>query len=165
MTPNKSLSNQVILGIDPGYDRIGWAVGSKLNSKLEILDLGCIQTNKKDDLFSRYQALEKELSEIIDRYTPNELAIETLFFSKNKKTALQVSEARGVIISSCVKNSLEIFEYYPNQIKLVVTGNGQADKQAVEKMVRLQLKLPREKIIDDAIDAIAIVLTHDVTRR
>lgn len=155
----------VILGIDPGYDRIGWAIGLGLGSHPEIINYGCIQTKKNDSLVKRYQTLDDELSKIISLEQPHELAIETLYFSKNKKTALQVSEARGVILSCCFRHQLNIHEYHPNQIKLAVTGNGQANKVAMEKMVRLQLKIPKEKIIDDAIDAIAIVLTHAVTRR
>ena len=161
-TPNNQL---IVLGIDPGYDRIGWAIGKGLGSKPEIIDFGCIQTNKKEEIFDRYQFIENKLQKIIEQYQPQELAIETLFFSKNKKTALQVSEARGVILSCCTRNKLNIFEYFPNQIKLAVTGNGQATKAAMEKMIHLQLDIPRKKIIDDAIDAIGIVLTHAVTRR
>ena len=161
-TPN---NQPVTLGIDPGYDRIGWAIGRGLGSKPAIIDFGCIQTDKKDHLFDRYQAIENQLQKIIKQYQPHDLAIETLFFSKNKKTALQVSEARGVILSCCTRNNLSISEYYPNQIKLTVTGNGQANKVAVEKMIRLQLDIPNQKIIDDAIDAIGIVLTHAILKR
>jgi crossover junction endodeoxyribonuclease RuvC len=158
-------SNQIItLGIDPGYDRIGWSIGHGLGSKPKIIDFGCIQTSKTESLFDRYQFIEKHLQKIIEQYNPHDLAIETLFFSKNKKTALQVSEARGVILSCCTRNNLNIFEYYPNQIKLTVTGNGQANKTAIEKMVRLQLDIPQKKIVDDAIDAIGIVLTHAILK-
>jgi len=161
-----ALDNQLItLGIDPGYDRIGWAIGKGLDSKPEIISFGCIQTNKKDSLFQRYQALEQQLQKIIDQYHPQDLAIETLFFSKNKTTALKVSEARGVILSCCTRNKLNIAQYHPNQIKLTVTGSGQANKIAMEKMVRLQLNIPPVKIIDDAIDAIGIVLTHAILKR
>lgn len=155
----------LILGIDPGYDRIGWAIGQGASPKPTILDFGCIQTNKNDSLVERYQAIEQQLQQIITQYQPIVLAIETLFFSKNKTTALKVSEARGVILSSCARNKLDIFEYHPNQIKLTVTGNGHANKAALEKMVHLQLDLPHQKIIDDAIDAIGIVMTHAILKR
>lgn len=160
-TPTKQL---ITLGIDPGYDRIGWAIGKGSGPKPEIIDFDCIQTNKKESIFNRYQAIDTQLQKIIKQYQPHDLAIETLFFSKNKKTALQVSEARGVILSCCTRNKLHIFEYYPNQIKLTVTGHGQANKAAVEKMIRLQLNIPPVKIIDDAIDAIGIVLTHAILK-
>ena len=158
-------SNLTILGIDPGYDRIGWAINKGLGSKPEGINFGCIQTNKEDSIFDRYQDIELQLQKIISQYKPDVLAIETLFFSKNKTTALKVSEARGVILSCCTRNKLNIYEYHPNQIKLTVTGNGQANKAAVEKMIRLQLDIPSVKIIDDAIDAIGIAMTHAILKR
>lgn len=154
--------NNVTLAIDPGYDRIGWAVGEGKGDKPKVLGYGCIQTLKTDTLTKRYRQLEVDLQKIIDQYQPTKLAIETLFFSKNTTTALKVAEARGIIIGNCVRNNLDVFEYHPNTIKLTVTGNGKADKKAMEKMVRLQLPLPATKIIDDAIDALAILLTHAI---
>jgi crossover junction endodeoxyribonuclease RuvC len=158
-------NKEIILGIDPGYDRLGWAIGYKTkNRQVETIDYGCIQTNKKDSLFNRYEQIILELNKILEKYKPKYLAIETLFFSKNTKTAMKVSEARGVIISLCLQFNLEIFEYHPVQIKQAVAGHGQADKKAVDKMTRLQLNLNNDKkIIDDAMDALAIVLTHGVS--
>ena len=103
------------------------------------------------------------MDEIIKHFSPTQLAIETLFFSKNKKTALRVSEARGVIIAKCLDHSLEVFEYDPVKIKMAVTGNGAANKEAVEKMVRMQVSGSMNKHIDDAIDAVAIAMTHCFT--
>lgn len=160
-----SEKGSIVLGIDPGYDRLGWAVARVNSTTPEILKYGCLQTKKSNDLAERYLSLEKQLVEIIEKWQPAQLAIETLFFARNKNTALKVSESRGVVLSCCARHHLTIFEYYPNQIKLAAAGHGQADKRAVEKMVRLQLKLRDEKIIDDAIDALAIILTHAVTRR
>lgn len=154
----------IILGIDPGYDRLGWAIGRGLNQTPQILAYGCLQTKSGDSLSQRYLSLDKQLTQILEKWQPTQLAIETLFFSKNKTTALKVSESRGVVLSCCARHGLKIFEYHPNQIKLAAAGHGHADKRAVEKMVRLQLKLKNEKIIDDAIDALAIVLTHAVSQ-
>ncbi|MBP7740820.1 crossover junction endodeoxyribonuclease RuvC [Candidatus Woesebacteria bacterium] len=156
-TTNQNLK---ILGIDPGYDRVGWAVGIYKNSKFEVEDLGCIQTNKKDDIFGRYNQIINELQSVIEKFSPNSLAIEMLYFAKNKKTALRVSEARGVIISIALNSGLEVFEYSPNEIKLAVTGSGAADKQAVEKMVKMQISYNLNGQIDDAIDALAVAMTH-----
>ncbi|MEN8253708.1 MAG: crossover junction endodeoxyribonuclease RuvC [Patescibacteria group bacterium] len=156
----KNKNPQIILGIDPGYDRVGYCLAQILNSKLEILDFGCIQTNKQNSLTQRYQETSKNLNKIIKKYKPNILAIETVLFSVNKKTAMRVAEAKGVITQICLTNNLEIFEYNPNQIKLAITGNGKADKKAVEKMLKLELKLPNKKTLDDAMDAIAIAQTH-----
>ncbi len=151
-----------ILGIDPGYDRLGWAIARQNGQNWTQLKLGCIQTDKTNDLFQRYVSLDQQLQAIIDKFKPQRAAIESLFFFKNKKTALKVSEARGVVISNLIKNQLEIVEYTPLQIKQTVTGYGRADKKAVEKMIRLEFNLKDDKIIDDAIDALAVILTDTI---
>lgn len=156
-------SKIVVLGIDPGYDRVGWSIAQKNGSQFTCIALGTIQTDKTANIFSRFKHIQSVLHEIIEHFKPTQLAIETLFFSKNKKTAMRVSEARGVIIGACLKHNLEVFEYDPVQIKLAVTGNGKANKEAVEKMVRLQVNGSMNKNIDDAIDAVAISMTHCYT--
>ncbi|MBD3279706.1 MAG: crossover junction endodeoxyribonuclease RuvC [Candidatus Pacebacteria bacterium] len=153
----------VVLGIDPGYDRIGWAVGQISRRQLKLQDYGCLTTSKKLPLMQRYQQLIKQTQQLIKKFRPQQLAIESLFFFKNKKTALKVSEARGVMLAELLKQQVKVFEYTPLQIKQAVTGYGRANKQAVAKMVRLQLKLTQKKIIDDAIDALAVLITHQVS--
>lgn len=158
-------NNPIVLGLDPGYDRIGWAVGRHTDKRqVEVIAFGCIQTDKKQLLTHRYQQLIKELSAVLQEYQPSEVAIESIFFSKSKKTALTVAESRGVIISCCLHHTNHILDYSPPTIKLAVTGNGAAPKAAVDKMVRLQTILPTQattgKILDDAIDAVAILITH-----
>ena len=151
--------NQIILAIDPGFDRIGWAVGTKNHAQIKLMDYGLIQTNRDFNLHQRYQQISDQITTIIDKFQPNICAIEKLFFSRNKTTALKVSEARGVIINTCLNLGLSISEYTPNQIKLAATGSGTADKVAIEKMIRSQLNLTHSKIIDDVCDALAILLT------
>ena len=155
-------SGPTILGIDPGYGRLGWAIGQKSGAGWSQVELGCIQTPKTQNLFERYLVLEEELQQGIEQYQPQEAAIETLFFSKNRKTAMEVSESRGVVLACLIRNKLKISQYAPNQIKQTVTGYGRADKKAVEKMIRMEFKLRNKKILDDAIDALAIVLTHTI---
>jgi len=162
---NKQKKPTTILGIDTGYDRVGWAVGNYQNSKFNTLAMGCIQTNKDSDIFKRYSQIITKLQEITNKYSPNHLAIETLFFSKNKKTALRVSEARGVIISTLLNKDLEVFEYSPNTIKLTVAGSGAANKQAIKKMIELQIKYNLKGQIDDAIDALAVAMTHGIIKK
>lgn len=157
-------TTETILGIDPGYDRVGWSVGVFQNSKFQVQDLGCVQTNKNEDIFMRYAQIIKELKKITKKYSPKVLAIETLFFAKNKKTALRVSEARGIIIATLLDEGLEVFEYSPNAIKLAVTGTGSADKLAIKKMVKVQIKYDLKDQIDDAIDALAVAMTHGFTK-
>lgn len=155
-----NITSEIILAIDPGYDRVGWSIAKKEKGKFICIALGTIQTDKKANIFTRFKHIQNDLNEIIKHFNPTQLAIETLFFSKNKKTAMRVSEARGVIIAKCLDHNLEVFEYDPVQIKMAVTGNGAANKQAVEKMVRIQVNGSMNKHIDDAIDAVAIGMTH-----
>ncbi|HCR81156.1 MAG: Crossover junction endodeoxyribonuclease RuvC [Candidatus Pacebacteria bacterium GW2011_GWB1_47_8] len=156
---------EVILGIDPGYDRVGWAVGVALRNQWQLIHYGVIQTDRALPLTERYQSLTNQLTTLIKTHSPQIAVIESLFFFKNQKTALKVSEARGVIIKTCLTHNLKIAEFTPLQIKQAVTGYGRADKKSVEKMVRLQLKLTDRKIIDDAIDALAIMLTYRVQNK
>lgn len=152
-----------IIGIDPGYDRLGWAVGQvSPTGQVTIIQYGCIVTKKTEPIFQRYQSLIAQLESILTQHQPNEAAVETLFFSKNTSTALRVSEARGVIISALLSQSCAVYEYNPMSIKQAVTGTGSADKAAVTKMVMLQLKLgaAAKTELDDTMDALAILLTH-----
>jgi len=161
----KQTVTAIILAIDPGFDRVGWAVGKSERGQISVLAYGCIQTSPRQTLFIRYQQIIQELEQLIRQHQPTELAIESLFFFKNQKTVMPVSEARGVIIGCCLKANLAVFEYTPLQIKQAVTGYGRADKKQVAKMMRLQLKLDDRPIIDDAMDALATLLTHAATIR
>lgn len=154
-----------VLGIDPGYDRIGWAVlDFQRGNPVQVVDLGCIQTKKTSTILERYSQIIEQLKTVCKNHHPEEVSLEKVFFSKNQKTAMQVSESRGVILATLMPFHLETSEYTPNQIKLAVTGYGSADKRAVEKMIRMQIKLPATKIIDDTIDAVAIAFTHTLLR-
>lgn len=156
-----------ILGLDPGYDRLGWAISSSKGQPLPVIAYGCIQTDKSTDIMSRYQQIIRELSEVIAQYQPQTAAIESLFFSKNQTTAMRVAEVRGVIIAQLLAHQVAIHEYNPMQIKLVAAGHGRADKTAMAKMVKLQVQwpvgqLPTAKTLDDALDAVAMCLTDSV---
>ena len=154
------MTNPICLGIDPGYDRLGWAIASQDHKQWSMVKCGCIQTDKNHDLFSRYQQLSSELQLVIQEYQPTEAAIESLFFFKNKKTALKVSESRGVVINVLLQHQLAITEYTPLQIKEAVTGYGRADKRAVKKMLCHEFGKFAESINDDALDALGVILTH-----
>ena len=152
----------IIMGIDPGFDRIGWAVGQLLGQhQLNLLSYGLVETNKKADLFTRYAQIEREFNALTKEFQVDEAALETLVFFRNYTTVIPVAQARGIILSSLIRHQVKIFEYSPPQIKMSVTGFGRADKAAVAKMVRLQLHLDEQtKIIDDTYDALAVLLTH-----
>jgi crossover junction endodeoxyribonuclease RuvC len=162
---NQNQSKIHILAIDPGFDRVGYAVGLLENSKLTIKEYDLIQTNKKDTLFKRYQQIQNKLLQLVEQYKIDECSIESLFFFKNQKTALTVSEARGIIIGTLLKFNVTIHEYTPLQIKQALTGYGRADKKAILKMVQLQTKLDLKNAMDDTVDALAILLTHQQSRK
>lgn len=160
----------IILSIDPGYDRCGWSIGKIEAGRYHLIDFSVIQTAKTAHIFARFGQISRRLQELITVYQPHHLAIENLYFSRNTSTAMRVAEIRGLILGLALQNQLEIFEYDPVSIKLAVAGNGRADKTAVAKLVLAQLKLQSlqntpTKIIDDAMDALAVGLTHAVTWR
>lgn len=154
----------IIIGIDPGYDRVGLAIGQKKGGSWQILHQGCIQTNSNEQLFERYRQISQELNSLLSKYQVSEAGIESLFWFKNQTTALPVSEARGIILAELLRHQVKISEYTPLQIKQSLTGYGRADKKAVEKMVRSELNL-EGKIIDDAIDALAAMICHQASRK
>ncbi len=147
------------LGIDPGYDRVGIAIVE--NSKLIYSE--CFETSRADDANIRIHSIGNKISDIIQSYKPQLLSIETLFFTNNQKTAMRVSEARGVIIYEACKNNVSVFELSPLQVKVAVTGYGKSDKQQVTDMVKRLVKINKEKVKDDEYDAIAIALAGEAS--
>ena len=147
----------IVLGIDPGSRRIGYGLVEKNGSALKFLAAGILKIENQNGWHAMLD-VKNELGKIINKFHPETLAIEKLFFAKNRKTALDVAHTRGVIILAALENNLQIKEYAPNEIKAGITGYGMADKKAVLKMVKLFLKQPDMKIIDDASDALAIAI-------
>jgi crossover junction endodeoxyribonuclease RuvC len=147
-----------VLGIDPGYDRLGLAIVDRENNKANLLLSKCIQTSKKDDFYSRLLFIYKEIEKVIEKYKPDLMAIETLFLSKNQKTAMRVSEARGALLVLAKMNDIKIQELTPLEVKMAITGDGKSDKYQVIKMVKLMTKMDGNKRLDDEYDAIAIAL-------
>lgn len=154
-----------ILGIDPGIGRMGWAILTVKDKKLMSEDYGCIETEPKSDIPGRLYALYDEVCRIIDEYHPEILAIEDLFFAKNVTTAFSVGQARGVVLLAASQKSMQVAVYTPSQVKLAVTGYGKADKKQVGQMVKLQLHLPEVPKPDDTADALAVALTHAVSKK
>ena len=144
-----------ILGIDPGYDRVGIAIienGILIHSE-------CFSTSSKDTFHIRLKQIGQKINKIIKEYSPDTLALESLFITKNQKTAMKVSEARGVISYEACLLDIPIHEYSPPQIKVAVTGHGGSDKSQIIKMIPLLLKIKAKKALDDEYDAIAVALT------
>jgi crossover junction endodeoxyribonuclease RuvC len=156
---NDFSKNQTILGIDPGYGRVGIAVIEKSNKEEKLIHSECFETDGKLPHSRRLLLIGEKVREIIEKYRPKKIAVETLLWSKNKKTALQVAEARGVILLEAARYGIFVCEYNPNQIKLAVTGYGKSDKKQVIAMVERLIKLKPKKRHDDEYDAIAAALT------
>ncbi|MFA6601415.1 MAG: crossover junction endodeoxyribonuclease RuvC [Candidatus Paceibacterota bacterium] len=155
-----------ILGIDPGYDRLGLAVIEKpLKGKEIVLFSTCLQTSKDSDIYTRFGQIGTEVSRILDEYKPDSMALENLFITKNQKTAMRVAEARGIIIYEAVKRNIPVFEYSPMQVKTSITGDGGSNKDRIFKMLNLLVKIPKRKALDDEYDAIAVALTHSAHSR
>ncbi|MBP9771716.1 MAG: crossover junction endodeoxyribonuclease RuvC [Candidatus Pacebacteria bacterium] len=148
-----------VLGIDPGYDRLGIALLSGDASKQTYVHSECFTPAKGEFLDRLYSAGEK-IREVIAIHKPSSLAIESLFVTNNQKTAMRVGELRGVILYEARRAGLSVAEYGPSQIKLAVTGYGKSDKDSVTDMVKRLVKIPDEKRLDDEYDAIAVAITH-----
>ena len=154
-----------ILGIDPGFARVGWAIVESEKLKVKSEKFGCIETSKNIDTQDRLVEVYKQVCLLIKKYKPDALAIEELFFTNNAKTAFKVGEARGVIILAGAIQKIPVFSYTPLQVKIAVTGYGNADKTQVGKMVKAILKLKEMPKLDDTADAIAVALTHAFTAK
>ena len=150
-----------ILGIDPGFERLGVAVleKNKGDKKEKVIFSECFHTSPKLEFSERLKLIGEEVKNIIRKYKPEVLSIETLFLTTNHKTVMHVAEARGVIIYEAIKVSLKIFEASPPQIKIATTGYGKADKNQIIKMVKILVDIDNSKKSDDELDAIAIALT------
>ena len=149
----------IVLGIDPGLAICGWGAVEQVAGDLKHIDHGCITTQPGQLHHERLLQINQELFSLIKRYQPATIAIEELFFYKNVKTAFKVAEARGVILLTAAQASMPVREYTPLQVKLAVTSYGRADKQQMQKMVKLILKLDKIPKSDDAADALAIAIT------
>ncbi|MEK7184054.1 MAG: crossover junction endodeoxyribonuclease RuvC [Patescibacteria group bacterium] len=150
-----------ILGIDPGIGITGWSIVQTTgNSTLLLEAAGIISTTPNSVTHHRLVTIYSQMTQLIQRFQPTELAIEKLFFAKNVTTAMAVSQARGVVLLAGAQSQLPIFEYTPLQVKMTITGYGKATKQQVNAMLSHHIKgatIPKQ---DDAADAIAIAITH-----
>jgi crossover junction endodeoxyribonuclease RuvC len=145
----------ISLGIDPGTRRIGYGVVEKNDrNEIRFVAAGILKITGTDDVMALAET-KREIAAVIEKYHPDIVGIEKLYFAKNQKTALAVAQARGVLILAAYESGIPVREYAPNEIKLGITGYGFADKKAILKMVRLLLDKADLKIIDDASDALA----------
>lgn len=150
----------VILGIDPGLATLGWGVILEKQSKQTLLDFGCILTTPDQPFPKRLLAIHTEFRALLQRFAPDEIAFEELFFAKNVTTAFTVGAARGVCVALAAEYTDRVYEYTPPQVKQALTGYGRAEKKQIQEMVRLLLSMEEIPKPDDAADALAVALTH-----
>jgi len=152
-------TEKIILGFDPGFADTGFGVISKNSQGLKFVETGSIQTSKQKDFSDRLQIIYHEADKLIKKYKPDIIAVEKLYFAKNVKTALDVGQARGVLLLAIVQNKKEFFEFTPLQVKQAVCANGQASKKQVGLMVKTILGLSAIPQPDDAADALAVAIS------
>jgi crossover junction endodeoxyribonuclease RuvC len=154
-TPSK-----IILGIDPGTLVLGYGLISTQGKAVSLVDMGVIKLSARKDAYERLELIHRKLKELIEKYKPASLAIEAPFFGKNVQSMLKLGRAQGVAIATAMSEGLDVREYSPRKIKQAITGNGNADKEQVWKMLQRTLYMPDKPALFDATDAVAAALCH-----
>ena len=149
-----------VLGIDPGYAIVGTGVVEQVNNKFRMLYYGAILTEAHTPFNERLEKIYDDADALIKNYRPDAVAMEKLFFNTNQKTAIDVAQARGVLILAACKNNVPVFEYTPLQVKMSVVGYGRAEKKQVQEMTKVLLGLDKIPKPDDAADALAMAICH-----
>lgn len=155
----------IIVGIDPGIAILGYSFLEKKGSKIIPLNYGVLTTKKEEKDEKRLSILYNNLKELLQKYNPDEMSVESLYFTNNQKTAFQVGQARGIVLLLASQENIPVFSYNPNEIKIAVTGYGRANKKQVQLMVQRLLKLEEIPKPDDAADAVAAALCHIYSRK
>jgi crossover junction endodeoxyribonuclease RuvC len=150
----------IILGIDPGYAIVGYGAIDADRGRFRTLEQGAVLTMAGEDFNRRLEEIYDAVSGVMDRWKPDAVSIEKLYFQNNQKTAIGVAEARGVILLAAQKHRAGVFEYTPLQVKMAVTGYGQAKKPQVMEMTRRLLCLKEVPKPDDTADALAMAICH-----
>ncbi len=155
----------LVLGLDPGLAITGYGLVEGDGQELVSIAYGVIRTHAKASTADRLLQIHEGVSKLLDEYHPDATAVEELFFSANARTAIVVGEARGVLLLTLAQAGLDVSEYTPLQIKQAITGYGRADKEQVQQMVRLLLRLEDIPRPDDAADALAVAICHHHSAR
>jgi len=151
---------KIILGIDPGTLLMGYGIIEISGSLMKMKEMSVLKLSGKKDNYIRLQLIHKKVSELIKEYNPTEFAIEAPFFGKNVQSMLKLGRAQGVAIAAAISAGLPVTEYSPKKVKLSITGNGNADKEQVWKMLQRLLALKVEPQSYDATDALAVAVCH-----
>ena len=150
--------SRTILGIDPGLSRCGFGLIRALGRELELVTYGVLTTDPQSPVADRLVELERDLQDLLAEYQPEELAVERVLFQTNVRTAIAVGQASGIALLVGARQGLDPQEFSPNEVKLTVTGDGTADKLAVQQMIKRILKLPKNPQPADAADALAMAV-------
>ena len=148
----------IVLGIDPGTAALGYGVVERTGSRLRAVDFGCLTTSPDSSLPDRLHAIHAHVAELIEMHKPDVVAVERLFFSRNAQTAFAVGQARGVVLLAAAQADVTVREATPNEVKVAVTGYGNAEKGQVGRMVTVILQLPEVPTPDDTADALATAI-------
>lgn len=155
-----------VIGIDPGYERVGIAIlEQSADGTAALVHSDCFVTKRADPFPERLVAVGAEIEKLIEAHAPDALAIETLFFNTNQKTAMLVAAVRGAVIYISQKNDVPVFEYSPQEVKIAVTGYGKSAKEQVTAMIPRLVPINKDICFDDEFDAIAVGITHLSTAR
>lgn len=159
-----TMDGRIIMGLDPGYGRMGFGVIFVDGPKLELVDYGVVTTTSGDAFENRLLHIGNDLHDLFAHHQPQVVAVEKLFFGKSSTTAMNVAHARGVALLMAAQAQCPVFEFTPAQVKKALTGDGNAPKIAMQKMVMQLLSLPKIPKPDDAADALAVAITASTKR-
>jgi crossover junction endodeoxyribonuclease RuvC len=149
---------KTILGLDPGLAETGWGIFTVDNGRYRLVDHGVIHTSPGEGTGDRLEKIYREVQNVIDRFSPSAAGVESIFFARNRTSAIPVAQARGVLLLALHQRGVAIFEYSPQEIKRAITGNGRADKFQVQGLLKLLLGLKEIPKPDHAADAIAAAI-------
>ena len=159
-SPGQGSVQMIIMGIDPGFAITGYGIVKYEGNKFSPLEYGAVLTKADTPFANRLLQLDEKLTAVINKYKPQAISVEELFFSKNIKTAIMAAHGRGVAMTAAARSGAEVFEYTPLQVKQAVVGYGRAEKAQVQQMVKAILNLPAIPKPDDVADALAIAICH-----
>ncbi|HEY0262662.1 MAG TPA: crossover junction endodeoxyribonuclease RuvC [Chitinophagales bacterium] len=159
ISPDKKTS-EIILGLDPGTVVFGYGVIERSGQKMTMIAMGVVQLAKHEDTLMRLKIISEKVSGLIEQYQPNATAIEAPFFGKNVQSMLKLGRAQGVSIAASLVKEVPVFEYSPKKIKMAITGNGNASKEQVAKMLQQLCKFDLQPKFLDATDALAAAVCH-----
>lgn len=153
-------TSKIILGIDPGTVMMGYGILQVENNQISMLEIGVLRLSSKKDAYEKLSLIHKKIEQLIGQFRPQDFAIEAPFFGKNVQSMLKLGRAQGVAIATAMQSGIPVTEYSPRKVKQSITGNGNADKEQVWKMLQTILNIKNEISHYDASDALAVALCH-----